>query len=304
MKKSTWLYPLICLLASAGCSFNPSPSGSIELIATPTSSGSSPAEAYFGLPFPDQRVARFAPEIFTEEMHAPPIFSPDGREVFWSWMEGTQGLLYMRIQDGAWTEPALAPFDRGGLDDSPFISADGNSLLFISGANTGKENIWLVEKSGAEWGQAQKLPPEVNRTGAHWQASLADNRNLYYGMGGELYFAAFENGSYQPAVKLGPVFNTADGYEGSPFIARDESYLIFDRAVNHTNADLYISYRDPSGDWGDPIEMGALNTGAHDLYANVSPDGRFLIFLSGRTGGILLPYWVDASIIADLRPPG
>jgi len=36
------------------------------------------------------------------------------------------------------------------------------------------------------------------------------------------------------------------------------------------------------------------------MYANVSPDGRFIMFLSGRTG-ILLPYWVDASIIDNYR---
>jgi hypothetical protein len=46
--------------------------------------------------------------------------------------------------------------------------------------------------------------------------------------------------------------------------------------------------------------MEILNSPAHDLYANVSPDGRFLMFLSGRSG-ILLPYWVDAGIIEEIR---
>jgi hypothetical protein len=42
--------------------------------------------------------------------------------------------------------------------------------------------------------------------------------------------------------------------------------------------------------------MLELNTGGHELYANVSPDERFIMFLSSRSG-ILLPYWVDAQVI-------
>lgn len=151
------------------------------------------------------------------------------------------------------------------------------------------------------WSSPQKLPDEVNHNGAHWQASLADNGNLYFSSDGEIFFAEFISGSYTQAQKLNSSFNTPDAHEGSPFIAPDESYLIFDRAPNFSNADLYISFRNDVGEWDEPAAMEALNSGAHDLYANVSPDGRFIIFLSGRSGGILLPFWVDADIIEDYR---
>ena len=151
------------------------------------------------------------------------------------------------------------------------------------------------------WSSPQKLPDEVNHNGAHWQASLADNGNLYFSSDGEIFFAEFINGSYTQAQKLNSSFNTPDAHEGSPFIAPDESYLIFDRAPNSSYADLYIAFRNEAGGWDEPVSLEALNSGLHDLYANVSPDGRFLIFLSNRTGGILLPYWVDATIIEDYR---
>jgi len=252
------------------------------------------------LDFPSSTISRFAPTIFREEMHAPPIFTPNGREVYWSFMDEPQGLRYMAIENGAWSEPALAPFDQGGLGDSPFISSDGTKLLYLT-YRSSNETIWQVEREDDGWSSSQKLPNEVNQNGAHWQASMADNGNLYFGSRGDIFFAEFVNGNYSQALDINSSINTPDAHEGSPFIAPDESYLIFDRAPHSSYADLYITFRNEADGWDEPVSLEALNSGLHDLYANVSPDGRFLIFLSNRTGGILLPYWVDAGIIEDYR---
>ena len=130
---------------------------------------------------------------------------------------------------------------------------------------------------------------------------MADNGNLYFGSKGEIFFAEFVNGSYSQALELNSSINTPDAHEGSPFVAPDESYLIFDRAPNSSYADLYITFRNEADGWDEPVAMEALNSGLHELYANVSPDGRFMMFLSNRTGGILLPYWVDAKMIEEYR---
>ncbi len=283
-----------CLILITGCAEKPS---STDEAVSPAVEEAQP---YFGLDFPSSTVSRFAPALFRKELHAPPIFTPDGREVYWSSMDEPRGVRFMTIENGAWSEPAPAPFDRGGQGDSPFISSDGTRLLYLSyGSNN--EAIWQVEREDDGWGSPQILPTEVNQNGAHWQASMADNGNLYFGSKGEIFFAEFVNGSYTQAQKLNSSFNTPDAHEGSPFIAPDESYLIFDRAPTSSYADLYITFRNESGGWEDPVAMDSLNTGAHELYANVSPDGRFIIFLSNRTGGIQLPYWVDADIIEDYR---
>ena len=259
--------------------------------------------AYFNLPFPSTTVTRFARNIFTEEFHAPPIFSPDGREVYWSLMSTVQrNILYMKLVDGIWTQPASVPFGFTEGSDSPFITSDGTKLVFLwghfSGA-AGPGKVCIVEKSNGEWMSPKILGNEVNQNGAHWQASIADNQNLYFATKKDIYFSEYVNGDYTAAEKLGTMINTEDAFESSPFIAPDESYLIFDRA--NLYGELFISFKQSDGSWGEAINMAALNTAAHELYANVSPDGRFIMFLSGRSG-ILLPYWVDASIIENYRP--
>jgi len=290
-----WTYILICLSLLAGCAEKTS--APKEDVSTSVEEGAQP---YFGLDFPSDTVTRFAPEIFKKELHGGPVFTPDGREVYWSFMEEPQGVRYMEIENGAWTEPAKASFDRSGQGDSPFISSDGNHLLFLS-HSSGGESIWQVDRADGKWGSPQKLPDEVDQNGAHWQTSMADNGNLYFAARGEIFFAEFINGSYAQAVELNPFINTPDAHEGSPFVAPDESYLIFDRAPNSSYADLYITFWDEVAGWGEPVALEALNSGLHELYANVSPDGRFIMFLSNRTGGILLPYWVDAEIIEEYR---
>jgi hypothetical protein len=259
---------------------------------------------YFNQPFPSTTVTRFAAGIFTEEFHAPPIFSPDGTEVYWNLMEpGYPHILYMKLENGIWSEPAIAPFCIGDFTDSPFLTSDGTKLFFLTMNQPAyEENICMVEKQNGEWGTPQILGNEVNQFDPHWQASAADNQNLYFGgrlssSPGDIYFSEYLNNNYTLATKLGPAINTDSGNEGSPFIAPDESYLIFDRVAEGTyDADLFISFKQNDGNWSVAVNMSELNTGAYELYANVSPNGLFIMFLSGRTG-ILLPYWVDAQVI-------
>ena len=266
--------------------------------------------AYFNQPFPSTTTTRFAPDIFTEELHAPPIFSPEGDEVYWNPMDGDQDhILYMRIENGVWTEPAAASFCIGDFTDSPFITSDGEKLFFLTmDRSSYGECICVVEKQNGEWGAPQILGNEVNQWDPHWQASAADNQNLYFGGRtgsndfSDIFFSEYVNGDYTTAVRLGSEINTDNNHEGSPFIAPDESYMIFDRiAGGYVYSDLFISFRRDDGGWSEAVNISEVNTPSHELYANVSPDGRFIMFLSSRSG-LLLPYWVEASIIESYRP--
>lgn len=282
-------YSMMILFVFMSCSKDSNPDDPIEAQLT---------GAYFNKTLPSTTVTRFAPELFKTELHAPPIFSSNGEEVYWSLMDN-RGIQYRKIENGVWTNTLLAPFNASEFGDSPFLSNDGSKLLYMSTYNSTRENIWMWTKSNGIWGNPQMLGNEVNQNGAHWQASMADNQNLYFGSQGDVYCSKFVNGNYTTAQKLGISINTteAENYEGSPFIARDESYLIFDRAENRADANLFISIKQPDGSWGLAVPINELNSvGGHDMYANISPDGRFIMFLSSRTG-ILFPYWVNASII-------
>ncbi|MEL6538149.1 MAG: hypothetical protein AAFQ98_22210, partial [Bacteroidota bacterium] len=114
------------------------------------------------------------------------------------------------------------------------------------------------------------------------------------------------DGEREEPVLMGPEINSGT-YTAHPFIAPDESYLIWDskRAGGYGDSDLYISFRQADGTWGPAINMGpGVNSPYWDAVASVTPDGRFILFNRGmdENNDNTDLYWVDARIIEALRP--
>jgi hypothetical protein len=215
--------------------------------------------------------------------------------------------------NGVWTNPEIAYF--GGSDDAgePCFSPDGNRLYFTSwrvpnvAGIVQKENIWYADRTETGWGDPVILDAIVNEIDLHWSFSIADNGNLYYAghpIGEEdqndIHVAEYVNGIYISRTRLNENINTGNT-EDTPFIAPDESYLIFARVGPGSNyADLYICFKENDGSWADPINMESINTDSHELCPNVTRDGRFLFFMSFRSGESK-PYWVSADVINEYR---
>ena len=86
-----------------------------------------------------------------------------------------------------------------------------------------------------------------------------------------------------------------------PFIAPDESFLIFDsKRVGDSLGCLYISFSRNGQSWSKPQNLSKrLKTSVRDdeWIATVSPDGLYLFYNVGSD-----IYWVSAKIIEELRP--
>ncbi|MFH1998315.1 MAG: ankyrin repeat domain-containing protein [Planctomycetota bacterium] len=266
-----------------------------------------------------------APEVFALDIvstddgeHGCISFAPKGREAYWSssFMVNDSGysrgaILSTQWEKGGWTPPGFAFFCKGiGFgDDVPFCAPDGKRIYFISrrsiqpGGPPTKENIWFVEREGNRWSEPRQVCDAVNRYDVHWQLSVSSKGTLYIGCG-QLGICAspLKNGKHtQPA----PVKNKAgdDFSGGSPFIAPDESYLIFcsRREKGYGGEDLYIAFRDNKGEWGCPVNMGPdLNSRFSEQCPMVTPDGKYLFFISQRNGRNNI-FWVEAGRIEELR---
>ena len=115
------------------------------------------------------------------------------------------------------------------------------------------------------------------------------------------------DGKRQAPVRLPEHINSGE-WTAHPFIASDESYLIWDseREGGYGGSDLYISFRQTDGSWGPAINMGPqVNSDKDDFYGSVTPDGQFLMFdrtiSSAKDHTNVDIYWVDAQFIEDLR---
>jgi Tol biopolymer transport system component len=296
--------------------------------------------AYLGQEQPGVAPELFAPGVITTAFHehSSPAFSPDGNEVYWSvflnfW--GPQVILTMRMENGRWTQPEVASFSGQYSDGNPAFSHDGRRLLFESrrpvaadAPYTGETDLWVVDRMDVGWGEPRHLGWTVNS--ARWDRGpcTSANGNLYFSSerdGGygrsDIYRAEWVNGAYATPTNLGSMINT-EGQESFPYIAPDESFIIYESA----SGDLLLHFRHPDDGWSEAINMaGKLkSSGPQDRFPRLSNDGAYLFFVSNRWLGNPYPdsrmglkelkerareisngmgnvFWVDARIIEDLK---
>lgn len=124
---------------------------------------------------------------------------------------------------------------------------------------------------------------------------------------GSIRFSRKVNGRYEEPELIGPTINTGKSFH--PFIAPDESYIIFDskRDDGYGDSDLYISYRQSDGSWGDAINLGErINTDAWEAAASITSDGKYMFFsrnMGSENYENVDIFWVSASFIDELGNP-
>jgi hypothetical protein len=306
------------------------------------------AAGYLDQELPGREPVYFAPGVVTSRYHehSAPAVSPDGKWIFWSVFLGPlqsnapQVILFCQLTGDGWTPPAVAPFSGRYMDGGPVFSPDGKKLYFgscrpIEERGEPKDwDIWAVEKLGNGWGKPANVGAPVNTAKDEGQPSITQNGTLYFiSENSDFKYnlcisrARLVNGRYTAPETLDEPINVKGTYAWCPFIAPDESYLLFtsEREGGLGRGDIYISRRRGNGTWTEPRNLGApICSPNDDRFPGVSPDGKIVFFTSRRQtfsdhytkpqslDGLLNRYlqpgngledifWVDAKIIDDLR---
>jgi len=269
---------------------------------------------YLGQRPPGATAEVFAPGIFSFIQGEYGIaFSPDGKDCFFSVKEssGRESMQFMSGQGSFWTPPQNAPFVSRFNDCDPFFSSDGQRLYFIStrpdkGRAEKDWDIWYVKRTKRGWSEAINIGSPVNSAMNEYYVSITKDGTIYFasnrtsGSGSyDIYRCRLEDGRYTRVVNLGDAINSKH-MEHDPFIAPDESYLIFtsgERSDGFGEGDLYISFRGKDGTWNEAKNLGkAFNTSGYDFCPMVSPNGKYFFF--ARNGEI---YWVRIETILSLN---
>jgi WD40-like Beta Propeller Repeat len=226
-----------------------------------------------------------------QELNA--AFSPAGDELYFTLADAARShytlLRMVRRADGTWREPAVAPFSGRYADADPIFSPDGERLYFISTRPTGADpahkdfDIWYVDRREAGWGEPVNVGPPVNTPDDEYYVSVTRDGTLYWSRNGDIYRAAREGSRYR-AERLGAAVNGKRTEEFDPFVAPDESYLVFGsvRPGSLGSADLYVSFR-AGGAWQPARSLGpTINSEALEYCPIASPDGSVFFFTSYR----------------------
>lgn len=277
---------------------------------------------YLGQKQPGLAAEVFAPDIISTSQHEALYgFFNNGTLLIFDRTDPSEkiwipAVYVMEMTKGSWMTTKGSPY-RGKPWYHSFTSAPEGKVLYFAWRGSLDQqdssndiNIWQVQKTEAGWAEPTKLPFPVNSKDLDTYPSVSGEGTLCFfsrregGFGkGDIYISRSNNGRYTDVENLGRTINT-EFSDIDPFIAPDESYLIFssNRPGGYGGLDFYISYRMKDGSWTKPLNMGAgINSSGHEDRPKVTPDGRYL-FLTRDTSGNLDIYWVDAKVIKDLKP--
>lgn len=260
----------------------------------------------------------FAPGIIsTDANEGCSSFSRDGRLFLFARAGSTlDGILIMQQINGVWSQPKLAPFSAGKYDWDFMLAPDSKTVLVSSGRPISKDGlpekeyrIWISEQTDKDWSEPQLLPFPVNSGQHDSYPSVTEEGTLYFfsnrtgGIGeGDIYRSRKIGNEYQEIENLESPINT-EYHEVDPFIAPDESYIIFcsKKPGGFGNADIYISFQEKDGLWTKPINMGdKINSPFAEYIPYVTPDSKYFFFTSNKSGNRNI-YWVDANIVFKLK---
>ncbi|MEJ1236753.1 hypothetical protein WBG78_01410 [Chryseolinea sp. T2] len=181
---------------------------------------------------------------------------------------------------------------------APFISFDGNALLFIS--NDGEDGSLIVSYTSREtdWVQPVPLPKHLSHRLIYLPgfALNAGGKKMYFSaakapvIGGyDIMYSELKGSTWGEAQNFLMPINSKSN-EGCPSFTTDESAIYFMRCdkmdqKSASGCKLFSSKKKGNGQWEEPIELPAsINTG-NSQTPRIMADNETLIFSSDKMPG-------------------
>ncbi|MFY0602768.1 MAG: PD40 domain-containing protein [Flavobacteriaceae bacterium] len=262
---------------------------------------------YLGQKPPGLTPIPFAPGLVSTEIHETnSAFTPD-MKAFYFVRRGEENKTsafyeykYNEI-NGNWEKSEIASPWIG----RPVITPDGKTM------HLGDR---YLKKTESGWSELQRLAPPIVSNDSMYIMRLSSSAN------GTYYFDTYKendstfpirysrliDGKHEEPIALPKAINTGT-FISHPFIAPDESYLLFDaqREDGFGDSDIYISFKQKDGTWGNAVNLGdKINTNAWEASASITPDGKYLFFnrnVGSDEGENVDIFWVSTKVIEKLK---
>ena len=288
--------------------------------------------SYLGQKPPVSTPELFAPGIVStsRDEHGSPVFTPDLEEAYWTvnveygGANITHVILGVRRESKGWSKPFIPePCRRFAFSENPCLSRDGHRLYFNASDTFDPQRnvpteLYAANRTASGWGEARlvhfaegafPLGPSLSAQGTLF---FYNSDRTDFSRAGLAFSTPVGEGFSAPILLDERLRTGRSTY--TPWVAPDESWLIFAswREGGVGRCDLYISFKEMNGRWSDPVRLDmGISSEANERFPAMSPDGKYLYFLSNRTiqeagphdpgNGYGDVYWVSTSIIEDLR---
>ena len=195
-----------------------------------------------------------------------------------------------QFQDGKWKGTEKAFFNSDYNDHGAKFSPEGRALYFASTRPTGVPGIadtwhlWRSELKDNQWSDPEflNIPGLENKLASH--PSISKQGTLFFHVSNpdysemSIYSAMQKDGQFIDPKPFPPLVGV-DYMSCTPFVAPDESYLLFARIG--TSLDLMISRKGENGKWSNPVPLNEKVNQQGQGNPYVTPDGKYLFYTTG-----------------------
>ena len=264
----------------------------------------------------------FLPNIIstTNHEHSSPSINIENSLICWSMWERPKPekpRQIIRIFNYT-SDSALMTIDFSDkFSDGGPIWIDQNSILFYSKRpiDTNKpdelvNDLWISKRIDNDWETPYCLNfsehtgfafiPSISNSGTIYFVGFADSVENKMG----IYYSKLGKSGYGKPILLPSPINSKY-FDWTPFIAEDETYLIFSSnrpGSKDKYGDLFISFKDRNDSWTEPINLGdKINTDKQERFPSVSNDLGILFFTRAKDTNDDDIFWIDSKIIDEIR---
>ncbi len=277
---------------------------------------------------------RLGPEVNTDAREIIPLVTADGSHLYFV-REGVTGAGPQAAGEAAWlgemdacqalldlpeAEAALIPAGSRPASTADCEQRADQQRTMAERTEQAMEmfqRIWISERSGGAWLQAERAPRPVNGMMSAWPVTaLPDNNSVlvasadlsapggcFRPQSGEAGILALFIDETAECRLLAVARRNGDGWDvGAPlvvaelftlsdrmdaFMAPGERALLLSLVREDSEGrDLYVSFPEGGSRWSAPRRIeGALNSPGDEIAPFLAPDGRTLYFASTRDGG-------------------
>jgi len=256
------------------------------------------APGIVSLPNRKEEVITFSPDL--KEIYYSIEFYPDPRPSF---------TLYMKYDNGVWSQPDTVSFSRSRRTSEPFMAFDGSRIYYFANQIENQKGILDIcysERTKKGWSEPISLdaPPNFNDPYFTLHPCVTADTSIYFSSySGEICKSEYQNGQYSEIEVVPSPINHMNldsvACWGDPYVSPDEELMIFrsNREGGYGGSDLYIVFKRKNGKWSEPQNLGSkINSQFDELGADITPDGKYLTF--GRNSDI---YWVSTNFLKKLN---
>ncbi|PLW94856.1 MAG: hypothetical protein C0592_01565 [Marinilabiliales bacterium] len=184
-------------------------------------------------------------------------------------------------------------------DFNPFILQDESYLVYVSKRNNNlggwidydgynTADIYHSSKNGRSWKKSRGISNTINTYLVEEIVGMTpDGEIMFVYMDNEyamadIFYSEKRGRSYKRPEPMGMYVN-AKSFEGGATISQNKKILFFssDREGGNGGMDLYMAFQLPTGEWGDPTNLGNhINTEYDEDFPYLAPDGKTFLFAS------------------------